>query len=252
MSSIRLTFCDILGPDMGKMKKLRDMIYQPFRDSARINRRVVVNYLRQLKGTFLEVGPGAEPLLNALNVANRQKIFIDLPGAFPGTKEPGALYLEQDAGREKWKLEDGSVDVVVSSQCLEHIPNTDHFISESYRVLRNGGTFLASVPNQGALVFILMMLLTLNPTMNEVSNVYIGLGNPLSTNRFKRRTDYAGYTHLRLFTLRAMRDLLTVYKFKIVKAHGGTWGLPVMGETLAKWIPYYGLFTIVMARKEPF
>lgn len=141
------------------------------------------------------------------------------------------------------------MDVVVSSQCLEHIPNTDHFISESYRVLREGGAFIVSVPNQGALVFILMMLMTWNPTMNEVSNCYIGLGNPFSTNRFKRRMNYSGYTHLRLFTIRAMQDLLTVYNFKVIKKHGGTWGIPVIGEFLAKIFPYYGLFTIVMAKK---
>jgi len=232
------------------MRKLLDTLYHPFRDSARINRKVVINYLRDLKGVFLEIGPGEEPLLNSLDIENRQKIFVDLPGAFPKKRVPGIRYIEQDAGSEKWKLKDESVDVVVSSQCLEHIPHTDHFISESYRVLRKSGVFIVSVPNQGALVFILMMLMTLNPTMNEVSNCYIGLGNPFSTNRFKKRVNYSGYTHLRLFTIRAMQDLLTVYKFKVIKKHGGTWGIPIIGELLAQFFPYYGLFTIVMAQKE--
>jgi SAM-dependent methyltransferase len=234
------------------MKSLPEILYQPFRDSARINRKVVISYLRELKGKFLEVGPGKDPLLNSLDIDNKQKIFIDLPGAFPRKKEPGILYIEQDAGCEKWKLKNESVDVVVSSQCMEHIPDTDHFLSESYRVLSKGGAFIVSVPNQGALVFILMMLMTLNPTMNEVSNCYIGLGNPFSTNRFKRRTNYSGYTHLRLFTIRAMQDLLTVYKFRVVKKHGGTWGIPWIGEFIARIFPYYGLFTIVLARKESF
>ena len=169
------------------MRKLLDILYHPFRDSARINRKVVINYLHDLKGLFLEIGPGQEPLLNSLNIENKQKIFIDLPGAFPKRRVPGIRYIEQDAGSEKWKLKNGSVDVVVSSQCLEHIPHTDHFISESYRVLKKGGAFIVSVPNQGALIFILMMLMTWNPTMNEVSDHYTGLGNPLSTNRFKKR-----------------------------------------------------------------
>jgi len=232
------------------MRKLLDILYHPFRDSARINRKVVINYLHDLKGLFLEIGPGQEPLLNSLNIENKQKIFIDLPGAFPRKKETGILYLEQDAGSEKWKLKNESVDVVVSSQCLEHIPHTDHFISESYRVLKKGGAFIVSVPNQGALIFILMMLMTWNPTMNEVSDYYTGLGNPLSTNRFKKREGYLGHTHLRLFTLRAMMDLLTVYKFRVIKKHGGTWGIPAIGEFLARIFPYFGLFTIVLAKKR--
>lgn len=76
------------------MKDLRDILYQPFRDSARINRKVVIHYLRDLKGTFLEVGPGEEPLLNSVNIENKQKIFIDLPGAFPRRKEHDTRYIE--------------------------------------------------------------------------------------------------------------------------------------------------------------
>ena len=46
-----------------------------------------------------------------------------------------------------------------------------------------------------------------------------------------------------------MIDLLAVYKFRVIKKHGGTWGIPAIGEFLAKMCPYYGLFTIVMAKK---
>jgi len=233
------------------MGKIFEFIARPFRDSARINRKVVVGTLERLSsgGLFLEIGPGEAPLLDSIRISGKQKIFIDLPGAFPKNKISGVRYIEQDAGVEQWKLGAESVDVIVSSQCLEHIPYTDHFISEARRVLKKGGAFLLSVPNQGALAFILMMLLTVNPTMNEVSDHYIGLGNPFSTHRYKKRENYHGHAHLRLFSIRAMKDLLKVYGFSVVKCHGGTWGLPLIGEALARMIPYYGLFTIVMARK---
>ena len=55
------------------------------------------------------------------------------------------------------------MDVVVSSQVLEHIPDTDHVIAEARRVLRTGGKFLVSVPNQAAIAYIVLILLTLNP-----------------------------------------------------------------------------------------
>ena len=233
------------------MRSIIELFASAFHDSARINRKVIIDYLKKcnLGGLFLEVGPGEAPLLDSIRISEKQKVFIDLPGVFPKNRVSGIRYIEQDAGIDRWGLEDESIDVAVSSQCLEHIPNTDHFISEANRVLKTGGSLFLSVPNQGALAFILMMLLTFNPTMNEVSNKFIGLGNPLSTHRFQRREKYFGYTHLRLFSTRAMNDLLRVYGFKVISNHGATWGVPLVGEFLAKIFPFYGLFTIVLAKK---
>jgi len=47
-----------------------------------------------------------------------------------------------------------------------------------------------------------------------------------------------------------MNDLLKIYGFKIIRNHGGTWGIPLIGQILAKRFPYYGLFTIVLAQKK--
>ena len=41
----------------------------------------------------------------------------------------------------------GSFDVVTSYQCLEHLPETERALHEMLRVLRPGGTFIASGPN---------------------------------------------------------------------------------------------------------
>ena len=56
--------------------------------------------------------------------------------------------------------------------------------------------------------------------------------------------------HLRLFGMRAMLDLMKVYGFEIIRKHGVTWGLPLVGRALARVWPYYGLFTVVLARKQ--
>ena len=68
---------------------------------------------------------------------------------------------------------------MVSSMVLEHIPETDFVIQEMWRVLRPGGHVLITVPNQGALIYAIMLLFTLNPPMNMVSNYYYGLGESL-------------------------------------------------------------------------
>jgi SAM-dependent methyltransferase len=229
---------------------LRTLLAAPFRDADGINRRVIARWLQPLRGRIVEIGAGGRPIIEALaQVPSSDKTVIDLPGIAERCKELGYRVVEQDAGKDTWNLDDNSISVVISNQCLEHIPNVDHFLSEARRVLGDGGTLVVSVPNQGALAFLALMLLTINPPMNYVSDRFYGLGNPLSNIRFKERC-VPGHTHLRLFCTRAMKDLLRMYGFEVLKLHGGSWGLPVVGEALAHVFPYYGLYTTVMARKS--
>jgi SAM-dependent methyltransferase len=56
------------------------------------------------------------------------------------------------------ELEDESFDVVVAGELLEHLRDPQRLVSEIRRVLRPGGTFVASVPNayrlKGRLLFL--------------------------------------------------------------------------------------------------
>jgi ubiquinone/menaquinone biosynthesis C-methylase UbiE len=44
------------------------------------------------------------------------------------------------------KLEDGTADIVVISEVIEHLPDLDRHISEIYRILKPGGIVISSVP----------------------------------------------------------------------------------------------------------
>ena len=178
-------------------------------------------------------------------------MVLELPDGIERCKALGYRCLAQDLGEETWDLPDEPVDVVLSTQVLEHIPNTDHVIHQAYRVLKPGGKVLFSVPNPGALAYIIMLLLTVNPPMNQISDEYRGLGNPFSNTRGQRYSGGRGHGHLRLFTPRGMNDLLNVHGFKVLRNHGGSWGTPILGRFLARVFPWYGLFTTVLAEKIP-
>jgi SAM-dependent methyltransferase len=48
---------------------------------------------------------------------------------------------------DKWALKDGSVDLVVCDNVLEHIKDPEHFFQETSRVLRKGGYICIRTPN---------------------------------------------------------------------------------------------------------
>ncbi|MBI2372469.1 MAG: methyltransferase domain-containing protein [Deltaproteobacteria bacterium] len=223
---------------------------RPWHESARVNRKILVDLLLERRGTFVEIGPGASPLLSVIPAASaNRRVAIDLAGSLGACEALGLECHARDAGCDRWPLDDETADVVVSNQTLEHIAGTDHFMAESHRTLKPGGSLIISVPNQGALAYVLMLLLTMNPPMNMVSDQYLGLGTPFSSSRFQRNTRDGGRAHLRLFATRAMNDLLLVHGFQVVRNFGASWGTPILGPELARVLPHYGLFTTVLARK---
>lgn len=44
-------------------------------------------------------------------------------------------------------IEDSSIDVVISLETIEHLPNPDKFIAEVKRILKKDGVFIVSTPN---------------------------------------------------------------------------------------------------------
>jgi SAM-dependent methyltransferase len=82
---------------------------------------------------------------------------------------------------------DATFDVVIANQVFEHLKNIWLPLSEVYRVLRPGGTFVLSVPNLGSFHNRILLLLGQQPTSIRV------LG-----------------PHVRGYTLRALRHLVTL------------------------------------------
>src|SRR6185437_11496064 len=59
-----------------------------------------------------------------------------------GYSMPDTTYYEGD----RWPVEDDSVDVVVCTETLEHVPEPRAFLAEAARCLRSGGCLILTVP----------------------------------------------------------------------------------------------------------
>ena len=103
----------------------------------------------------------------------------------------------------------GSVDVVVMSEVIEHLVDTDSAIEAAHRVLKPGGSLLLSTPNLASWYNRGLLALGVQPIFSEVSlrGVY---GRPGS--------QVAG--HLHMFTRRALVEFLSAYRFTCVRVAG--------------------------------
>ena len=130
-------------------------------------------------------------------------------------------------------MEDESFDFVCSNQSIEHVCETDVFIKEVYRVLRNGGYAIFSTPNLASLHNLVALAFGKQPFPAHVSNeVIVGT---LLTPLYYRQPD--AQAHIRVFTCDAMKQLCEYHGFKVEKTAGvGYYPFPTALAKLLSWI----------------
>ena len=102
-----------------------------------------------------------------------------------------------------------AADVVIMSELIEHLVDTDSALEQAWRVLKPGGSLLLSTPNLAAWYNRALLAFGVQPVFSEVSlrGVY---GRPGS--------QVAG--HLHVFTRRAITGLLAAHGFGDIRVTG--------------------------------
>jgi 2-polyprenyl-3-methyl-5-hydroxy-6-metoxy-1,4-benzoquinol methylase len=98
-------------------------------------------------GVVLDVGCGGGGLAEALRGQFQRYVGCDLV-AYDGFPREGATFVQADLEHPPYPLEDGAADAVVSVETIEHLENPRAFVRELARLVKPGGTVLATTPNQ--------------------------------------------------------------------------------------------------------
>lgn len=162
--------------------------------------------------TILDVGCGDG---FATGVAARRNpghrfVGLDWSGVWlPAARQRGIAVLRAGLDAPRLPIRPGSIDVVVMSEVIEHLVDTDSAIEAAHRALKPGGSLLLSTPNLAAWYNRGLLAAGIQPVFSEVSLRSV-FGRPGS--------QVAG--HLHMFTRRALAEFLTAYGFSCVKVAG--------------------------------
>lgn len=117
---------------------------------------------------------------------------------------------------------DGEADIVVMSEIVEHLVDPGAAVAEAYRVLRPGGHLFLSTPNLAAWFNRMRLLAGVQPAFSAVAP---------SGAQGRPGDDVAG--HPRLFTRRALVEVLTARGFRAIRVTGAACeAVPAPGRPL--------------------
>lgn len=155
---------------------------------------------------------------------------------------------------KSFPLDNNSIDVVTSSHSIEHLTNTDNFLSEIKRVLRPKGYAVFSTDNLSSWIDIFFLILGKQPrTGPTVSTKYLVSTNPLWwENGLGGLRDIKWPMHHNVLTMKTLGLLLIRYGFKVEKVLGT--GYPPIPYPFASLFTkldlYHSMYMVIKARKK--
>jgi SAM-dependent methyltransferase len=181
-----------------------------------------------LSGARVRAVEGYEPFRVAAAALGLEALAGDLEGALP--------------------FDDDSIDLVVSNQVIEHLADTDSFVSEIRRVLRPGGLAVVSTENMASWHNVAALVAGFQPfSSSNYSNRRYPLGNPFGLHAGENGTVADGMLHRRIFTTRALRELFAAHGFAVIDMRGS--GYHPLPPRLGRLNPAHAHFITIAARK---
>ncbi len=138
-----------------------------------------------------------------------------------------------DIDQSTLPFDDGYFELIYCGQVIEHLYDRDHLLDEIKRLLAPGGVAILDTPNLASLVNRFALLLGYQPFLTDVSLRYhVGKLRPM---------DSGGGGHIRVFTKRALEDLLMRHRFSVLEISGCAASEPAYGSYPLLWRFFDGI-----------
>lgn len=211
-----------LHPDKSYDKKYEDSAYSELR---REDARRLIDQIKDLKvlkpeQSILDVGCGAGEF--GEEIQNYFKVYvhgIDLNEVGLKQAQKRGLKTKKLNIEDEWPYKDQTFNAIFNIQMIEHLINPDHFLEESNRVLKKNGVLIITTPNLASWFNRILLLLGYQPFFTEVSTKDKTVGLSFTRKLTPHREPLG---HLRVFTLKALKELVEMNGFKIVSIQGST------------------------------
>lgn len=189
------------------------------------------------KKRILDIGCNDGFFAEKLKAAGHTVVGIDISKAMLAeAKKKGIDVYKVNVESEKIPFPDASFDIVILSDIIEHIFDTDRLLAECYRLLVSKGKLFISTPNVASLGRRCMLLLGISP--------YLEFSPHLSTNGLP------SVGHIRYYTVKTLSEQLNYHNFSVNTIEGDLCVVgPFSMRSFAQKIPTFCRQLLVVAEK---
>jgi len=230
---------------------LRKSLLKVWSDGARLNNDYLISYIEHTKtAKILDIGCDTGELVieRVRNIDNPNIYGIDIEQkAVIAARKRGLRVVKADV-EKGLPFPSNSFDIVSANQIIEHLVEVDFFIEEIHRVLKPDGYLVLATENLSSWHNILALILGWQDFSHYMSKKK-NIGNPLRIDTSNSRPKST--MHIKIFTLRSLKELLELYNFRVEKFFG-TGYYPFAGRIsriLSKLDPTHCAFIGLKARK---
>lgn len=182
-------------------------------------RKVADLYRRHLGGAqrLLDIGcgPGIYSIYLQTILGAKEVFGVDIAETrVAAACQRGVQAVQADMNKDPLPFEDDSFDAIFCGEIIEHLVDPDHLLDEIGRTLSPKGVCILTTPNLAAWVNRVTLLFGWQPFLTAVSFRH-EVGRP----RFLS-TDEPRLDHLRVFTCKALEQLLRLHHFRILETRG--------------------------------
>jgi SAM-dependent methyltransferase len=160
-------------------------------------------------------GDGAVTVQLMQSMGAREAFGVDIaPEAVSAARARGVIASTLDIDNQDLPFEEGRFDVVYCGEIIEHVFDPDHLLLETRRVLKAAGSCVLTTPNLAGWPNRFALLLGFQPYPMAVSPNHEAVG------KLVFRGEQGQWGHIRVFTLRALEELVRLHGFAIHSAKG--------------------------------
>ncbi len=173
----------------------------------------------QRAGRFLDIGCGDGQLTARVGQAVQAVEIHGVDGqpeAVQRAQRVGIRAVQVDLDREPLPYPCNYFDLALASEVLEHVYDPGGLLAEAHRVLVPGGHFIVTTPILASWYNRLALLLGFQPWLTAASLYEPGAGK-LHIGKFLTKVGTVGGDHLRVITLKALRDIALAHGFVPVR-----------------------------------
>ncbi|RJO60539.1 class I SAM-dependent methyltransferase [candidate division WS5 bacterium] len=203
------------------MKKNLEKIYHK---ATQQNQRNILDLLEKGdKGTrFLDLGcdEGSLTLQLASQVKTKEIYGVEIVDERIAQAEKRGVKVKKFDLNSKFDYENEYFDAIHANQVIEHLYNSDNFLSEIYRTLKKGGYAIISTENASSWCNVFASIMGWQIfSLTNFSNKKKGIGNPLAIHAGDD-PKLTSWSHIRIYNFQGLKEYFEVFGFNIEDIKG--------------------------------